>query len=138
VNDTYGHPVGDEVLKKTAATMRETLRTYDGLARIGGEEFAILSPFEKRPDFMEMYEYCERLRETIQGIEHPSPNGESFNVTASIGMAFYPLRTSTHGDRITTPDELFNAADTSAYASKQAGRNKITLWTPDVGFGQQH
>ncbi|MGH7563037.1 MAG: diguanylate cyclase [Gemmatimonadota bacterium] len=113
VNDVYGHPAGDEVLRALAATLREGVRRVDTVARYGGEEFAILLP-ETPAD--RAHAVAERLREAIECLEHPGV-GEA--VTVSIGLAAYP-------EDATTAADLVLAADQALYNSKNAGRNRVT------------
>ncbi|WP_233496341.1 GGDEF domain-containing protein [Pantoea sp. 3_1284] len=83
VNDTYGHAMGDEVLKYLAASMLEVARKDDICCRFGGEEFVMLLPEMKRHD---AFQLAERLRKKLESTT--SPSGEV--VTISIGIAMYP------------------------------------------------
>lgn len=114
VNDTYGHAVGDMVLKATAEEMRRTLRSTDILARIGGEEFLVIL---NASDDAQATEIAERLRCNIAGIDigHEPP----VIVTASIGLC---LRRPSDPARW---DEVVATADRRLYRAKAAGRNRI-------------
>jgi two-component system cell cycle response regulator len=108
LNDTRGHQAGDEVLRRTAATLREQQRTYDTAARYGGEEFALIAPglsAEHAP------EIAERIRHAI------ASNG--CGITASIGVATYPRDAD-------GPDALVAAADAALYRSKHEGRDRVS------------
>ncbi|MGH7550102.1 MAG: diguanylate cyclase [Gemmatimonadota bacterium] len=118
VNDVYGHPAGDEVLRALSATLREGVRCVDTVARYGGEEFAILLPETPTERARAV---AERLREAIEGLEHPGV-GEA--VTVSIGVAAYP-------EDATTAADLLLAADQALYHSKNAGRNRVTRFGTD-------
>ncbi|HYG67333.1 MAG TPA: diguanylate cyclase [Anaeromyxobacteraceae bacterium] len=123
VNDRYGHPVGDVVLRETAALLRISTRDPDTCARFGGEEFAVILP---KTHVIGATTVAERIRSEMGAKvhAHPAPGagaGElrEFSVTPSIGVAVYP------SDGITTPEALLGAADEALYAAKRAGRNTI-------------
>jgi diguanylate cyclase (GGDEF)-like protein len=105
-NDTHGHPAGDRLLKETAAAWREELRTGDFLARIGGEEFALLLP--NCPPTADALAVVERLRRRV-------PYGQ----TCSAGVVAYQPGESA--------DALMTRVDAALYASKDAGRNRVSL-----------
>lgn len=114
VNDTYGHDIGDKVLKDIAKILTDGLRAGDFAARWGGEEFCILFP-ETEGD--KAITVSERLREMIDN--HTILSGEiKLSVTASIGLAVWRP-----GQEM---DEVFKDADQALYASKEAGRNQVT------------
>jgi diguanylate cyclase (GGDEF)-like protein len=117
VNDTYGHPVGDAVLKGVAEIIRTTIREIDIAARYGGEEFAIILPGTEARGAMKM---AERLRKTIME-EKYSGEGDTFRVTVSIGVAAYP-------NGVKSKEELIDRADKALYHAKHAGRNQCMLW----------
>ncbi|WP_339252774.1 GGDEF domain-containing protein [Sporosarcina sp. FSL W8-0480] len=110
VNDTYGHAMGDEVLKYLAESMLETTREGDICCRFGGEEFVILLP---ETDKLMAFNIAERLRKKMESTI--SPCGEI--VTISIGIAMYP-EDGKH------PAELLELADQSLYEAKRIGRNR--------------
>jgi len=116
VNDTYGHPVGDIVLKYVAAVMQRTVREVDKVARIGGEEFAIIL-LDADPKGAK--KFAERLRREIEKAEIPFPNGK-LSITISLGIASFP-------DDGQNKEELINLADAALYYSKENGRNRVTL-----------
>lgn len=115
VNDTYGHPFGDEVLKAVARACDETLRTGDRFGRIGGEEFALLLP---ETDTEEAVHVVERLRRSIAALRFGAQPG--LQVTASFGVA---ALTETCAD----PSRWLALADVELYRAKQAGRNRTFL-----------
>jgi diguanylate cyclase (GGDEF)-like protein len=114
INDRYGHPAGDGVLKRVARTVSAHAREEFIIARIGGEEFAAVLPehtVEQAADF------AERLRVAIE--EHDmSADGGPKRVTVSIGAAAW------HAGMTATSD-LLRAADEQLYRAKQEGRNSV-------------
>ncbi len=117
VNDRYGHPQGDQVLRYLAEETVRALRRSDFVARFGGEEFAVILP-ETREE--EARQLAERLRATLARVTVPCASG-TVSVTVSIGIATFGARAG-----ISAKDELVLAADRALYASKQAGRNRVT------------
>ena len=117
VNDQYGHLKGDEVLKETAATLNNCLRSTDLLARYGGEEFCALLP---ALDTKHAIELAERIRKRVGQCTYQSEQGE-FHVTMSIGIARY---SSVEHPSL---EELVADADAALYAAKNAGRNTVVL-----------
>jgi two-component system cell cycle response regulator len=115
VNDTYGHPVGDAVLKRVAAIFARRARKVDIVARYGGEEFVIVLP---DTDAEGAAVFANRLREEVGSQVMTSDNG-SFAVTISMGVAEYP---SDGVDR----HELIEKADQALYYCKEHGRNRVT------------
>jgi len=121
VNDTYGHPAGDQVLRKTAQILREQtqkIRNSDRIlcARYGGEEMAVLLPGIGLAGALRI---AETIRKAIQA--HPIPvEGTVLNVTASSGIACYPQ----HGANV---EDLISAADSGLYAAKEGGRNRVEI-----------
>jgi diguanylate cyclase (GGDEF)-like protein len=124
VNDTFGHPFGDEVLRTVARTARARLREVDFLARYGGEELCALMPETEPPDALRV---CERVREAIEELqwEHRTVDGVLHTVrcTASVGLASVPSPT------LGSAEELLRAADDSLYAAKGAGRNRVNQYS---------
>ena len=110
LNDSHGHLAGDDVLRGVAGALDECCRAFDTPSRYGGEEFAVVLP---QTDGAEALEVAERLRSSIAGaeVEH--------GVTVSVGVATFPL----DGD---DADELVKAADDALYASKRAGRDRVS------------
>lgn len=121
VNDTYGHAIGDTVLKAVAKVCAETVRGQDCLARLGGEEFAILTP-ETGAEGATIL--ADRLREKIAAIklEDEAPD---LRITASFGVT---ERAESDSD----PADLLRRADIALYAAKEAGRNRVMTELADT------
>ncbi|HYF75836.1 MAG TPA: GGDEF domain-containing protein [Symbiobacteriaceae bacterium] len=115
VNDTYGHPTGDAILQHIARIMTATVRQIDLLARLGGEEFAVLLPDTSLADAVRV---AERLRVGIAG-GPISIGAQSVMVTASIGVAPLVLGASA------LLDDGYRAADRALYQAKADGRNCV-------------
>ncbi len=116
-NDTYGHLVGDVVLRDVAQLMRQNLRGIDLIARYGGEEFIALLV---ETDAEEAMVIARRLREAVE--LHPiRAYDETVLQTVSLGVATYP------GDGQTF-SELIQHSDEALYAAKRAGRNRVGRW----------
>jgi two-component system cell cycle response regulator len=116
INDTYGHDVGDEVLKEFAARMGSNVRPNDFACRLGGEEFVVIMP-NTRGD--EAALAAERLRRSIAAAHFMIPGqGEGLAVTVSIGVA-----ASEPGDD--NSEALLKRADEGLYDAKRAGRNRV-------------
>ena len=115
-NDTYGHAMGDLVLKKVATTLQRCLRQADVLARFGGEEFVVLLPQVGERGAVES---AERIRAALErsGIH---PGGRRKQLTVSIGLAM--LR-----DHADSSESLLHAADEALYRAKDAGRNRVVV-----------
>ncbi len=115
VNDTYGHNVGDEVLKELAGVIINQIRSADLAARYGGEEFVVLMP---ETDAMRAYEAAERLRKAVERKEFQVTHPDSpLHKTVSIGYA-----SMLPND---TPESLLKRADVALYEVKNSGRNKV-------------
>jgi len=117
INDNYGHPVGDEVLKKIGDILRETSRESDVLARYGGDEFVIVLPETNNQNAVNM---AERIRIKIEKY-HFKVNDIGFNCTLSLGVATAP------GKRIKSSQDLLESADRALYKSKRSGRNMVSV-----------
>ena len=122
VNDTYGHQVGDLVLRETAALIRAALRGNDVLSRYGGEEFAaLLSNTEQEA----AEEVAERIRLSIANHVFMPDDCDPFTVTISIGVATYRSAPECALDTSNLGDVLIGAADRVLYEAKANGRNKV-------------
>jgi diguanylate cyclase (GGDEF)-like protein len=121
INDTYGHLVGDQVLKEIAKTLNSVLRDYDQAGRFGGEEFSVLLPQTRAVD---AFRIAERLRANIAGLSIIVPGttgAERVHVTVSIGVAALDA-----GSERELP-ELMAAADAALYRAKAGGRNQVQM-----------
>ena len=122
VNDTFGHKVGDEVLQSIANVMRDHTRQSDMLARYGGEEFVAILPGTDSTGACRLF---ERIMEAVRGLDHIGLTRQSLSVTLSIGVASY-------GDlehKFSSASELLQAADDAMYAAKNAGRNRLVVYS---------
>ena len=114
VNDTYGHDVGDAVLRAVSARLQGMLRASDTFCRYGGEEFSLILPhitLENANGLM------ERLRKAIEGMAVEMEDGQEVKVSISVGIA--QLQNGL------TSGELIKFADQALYAAKQGGRNRV-------------
>jgi len=117
INDVYGHPEGDEVIRHVAETMRIKLRNTDLLARYGGEEFAVILP-ETTPD--DALAVAETIRRHIEETPIALGNDCSIRITVSAGVAGYAVIPDDIG-----LEELLKQADMYLYEAKQGGRNRV-------------
>lgn len=115
VNDTFGHDVGDEVLKEIASRLTEGVRGVDIVCRYGGEEFVVLLP---HTDGETARIIAERIRTGIENRPMKAGEGNAINITISVGVA-------TSGKNLDSPQKLLKNADTALYEAKQAGRNRV-------------
>jgi len=115
INDTYGHPVGDVVLRVVAQTMTRTIRNEDMLSRYGGEEFVILA---RNTDSNAIIILAERIRASIQMQSIPVSTG-TIRITVSAGCS--TLENRNYGN----PRQLVQAADEALYIAKKTGRNRV-------------
>lgn len=113
INDTHGHDVGDEVLRQVSRCLREFTRYHDVVARIGGEEFAIVAP-NMRLELLARF--ADRIRGAIGELTIVAGNCH-LKVTASVGLAVW--------DRRKSAVEFFREADTKLYDAKRQGRNRV-------------
>ncbi len=116
VNDTWGHPAGDEVLRKCASVIRKTIRKVDFGGRYGGEEFVIYLAHTDRDHAAQV---AERLRLMIRKTRFTF-GGKEVGVTASLGVACCP-------DQGRTVEEILGRADEALYRSKEGGRDRVTV-----------
>ncbi|MDO5609734.1 MAG: EAL domain-containing protein [Pseudomonadota bacterium] len=120
INDAYGHPVGDRMLMHLANELNQVVRAEDTLARMGGDEFVVISEVEDSADAARL---AERL---LRQISIPMRLGRGeLHVTASIGIAM-------HGDDGTTGRDLIAHADAAMYAAKENGRNEYCFFAPSM------
>jgi diguanylate cyclase (GGDEF)-like protein len=126
INDTYGHPAGDEALRAVGEAIRAEVRHGDLVARVGGDELAVLLPGASETELMEI---AERIRErlvtlTVSVGTTRGGTAAIAGVPASFGAAIYPLVAN-------TMDQLILAADDALLTAKRAGRNQIVAALPN-------
>ena len=129
INDTYGHPVGDQVLQWVGRTLRESCRVYDIPGRYGGEEFCVVLPQTQLGNTTVV---AERVRTRMAEAELRLADA-SVQVTASFGIAGVD---SVPEDGIISAAALIDRADRALYTAKNRGRNRVELWengTPGGG-----
>ncbi|NTV66047.1 MAG: sensor domain-containing diguanylate cyclase [Oscillochloris sp.] len=120
VNDRYGHPMGDEVLRDCAGLLRRSIRTIDHIGRYGGEEFLCVLPMTSEEQATEL---AERLRRDVANARFIVAETTTFSVTISIGVAeIDPERD--------TPELLIAHADNALYQAKARGRDQLAIWRP--------
>jgi diguanylate cyclase (GGDEF)-like protein len=121
VNDTFGHPAGDELLRQVSRRMRQVIRKTDVLARLGGDEFAVLHLSEAGPD--EAHALAGRL---VNAIREPFDIlGRAVAIGLSVGIAQAPTDAGSLG-------ELMKRADLALYAAKRGGRNRFAAYDADM------
>jgi diguanylate cyclase (GGDEF)-like protein/PAS domain S-box-containing protein len=121
INDTYGHPFGDEVLRTTAQLLKQQVRRNDYIARLAGDEFAMVL---KNTDIENATRIAQKLHDCIGDTRIPLPVGH-MQLQSSMGVAEAP----THG---ANAQDLVSAADVALYHSKRGGRNRIEVLSPDI------
>ncbi len=114
INDTFGHPIGDMVLKELTSMLAEELRRGDVLARLGGDEFALILPETPAQNGLQV---ANKLHQTLLGREFELPVGK-IRTTASFSMVSYP-------EDGKTEDELYSAMDVVLYKAKMLGKNQV-------------
>jgi diguanylate cyclase (GGDEF)-like protein len=123
INDTYGHPGGDEVLQTVANEARFGLRLYDVAARYGGEEFVLVLPETPLTGGVAV---AERLRKRVEAISLPPPL-DQVAVTVSLGVASYPAQ------GVTDMETLLQQADLALFQAKRNGRNRVETMPATAG-----
>lgn len=118
VNDTYGHPAGDQVLITLAKAVKSRIRPSDILARYGGEEFAVILP---QTDLAGLKVFAARIRRSVEGVITSYEDKQIMVTTSLGGTTFNPKQVGT------TRDQLFETADRALYISKNNGRNQETI-----------
>lgn len=122
INDTYGHPVGDEVLIRVADRIRQALRVGDTACRKGGDEFIVLVPHLNAEQAGKM---AQRLVDEVKNSPVELPDGRKVEIGVSVGVALYPINAGNWQD-------LWTRADEALYLAKQAGRGQWAMWTPQA------
>ncbi len=121
VNDTYGHDVGDVVIKGLGEVLKRVKRDTDIVGRFGGEEFVVVC--EQTDETGAKY-LAERIRKELESTEFQTELGP-LKVTCSVGVATFPAAGRTWA-------ALFKATDEALYVSKRGGRNRVTAWSPKM------
>ena len=117
INDSYGHDVGDRVLKELSALMTSTLREIDYCGRYGGEEFIIVLP---EVPISKTKEFAERLRNKIYNKSFLLDSEEIFKISVSIGIAEV-------NEKNASLENLVKSADLAMYQAKKSGRNRVVI-----------
>jgi diguanylate cyclase (GGDEF)-like protein len=117
INDTFGHQVGDDILKEMASVIQREVRDVDILARYGGEEFAVLLP---QTALRQAEAVAERIRLAVEDTEFQFSGG-NIRLTVSLGVAAYPE------SAIDSQTELVQTADAAMYEAKKAGKNQVKI-----------
>ena len=123
INDSYGHLMGDEVLKAFSSTLRQRLRRGDIAGRTGGEEFLILLPHTNAQTAAELIDV---IREVFMQTQFQSNAQELFQVSFSAGV-------TSVCDRDKQLDDLLARADAALYGAKRLGRNQVAIDDPTAG-----
>jgi diguanylate cyclase (GGDEF)-like protein len=126
VNDTYGHPVGDEAIKAIGRTLAHGVGGMGMVGRYGGEEFVVIMP---GCDADAAFRIADRLRQDITTIEVPLEDGTVLKVTSSFGVANVDQQ---HAGARVDNAELLHQADVGMYNSKRSGKNCVSLAGPDT------
>lgn len=119
INDSYGHPAGDVVLKDVVKIIQNCIRNFDFMARYGGEEFIVILP---ETDGIRAALVADRIRGSVEDHSFIIPSGETEHLTISAGIASFPLDSATAEDIIT-------ASDDALYFCKNSGRNRIARFS---------
>ena len=113
INDTHGHLAGDAVLRELATTVKNKIRRQDVLARVGGEEFAVLGP---EVDLVHMREAAEKIRALVEATPFRFEK-KALPTTVSLGVSSW--------QKDDTPELIYKRADDALYVAKQGGRNRV-------------
>ena len=115
VNDTYGHPIGDDILVDLGQILIDSSRSFDVVSRNGGEEFSVILP--DCPNH-QATEIAERIRRAVEIHKFSVSSKETINITVSIGVATYP-------ETVNDTDQIVDIADECLYKAKRTGRNRV-------------
>lgn len=116
INDTYGHQVGDLVLREVSNRLKGVFREVDTVARLGGDEFAIILEAPESPESA-----SKPLQRAVELLQQPiQVDGVEVNIGASVGIAFFPADSA-------KPEELMRMADQALYAAKKEGRGRVKI-----------
>ncbi|GAB1409803.1 hypothetical protein MASR1M90_09570 [Desulfovibrionales bacterium] len=121
INDSLGHQVGDQLLHKVSARLKECVRSVDTVARLGGDEFAVLIE-----DFRAIREVTSTIRRILHDIRQPILiHSRSVSISASVGVVL-------HTAHYTSPTDLMRDADISMYRSKERGKNQFKVFSKSM------
>lgn len=126
INDSLGHPVGDELLRQVAMRIMTAIRDEDTVARLGGDEFVVLLPeltTESGEAVTDVQLLAEKMRKNLG--EPYQIESHELHVTSSIGIAMFP-----YGDE--SPDDILRQADTAMYRAKESGRDAVRFFLPSM------
>ena len=121
INDTFGHPMGDRVLRAVGEAIRHGIRGIDTGARYGGDEFVVLLP---ETDLVGAVTLAEKLREAVGAI-HIATENQQVRTTVSVGVASFP-------DDGSSPQALLERADAAMFGSKRSGRDRVSTGFPEA------
>jgi diguanylate cyclase (GGDEF)-like protein len=117
VNDTYGHDVGDDVLRQISRSLQANLRASDFLARYGGDELTLVL---SDTDLNQAQVVVEKIKNNLANLPIPLPEGETMFMTVSGGIALHPLHA-------TNAPGLLRAADEALYRAKRSGGSSFAV-----------
>ena len=122
INDSLGHPTGDAMLVQVSDCLRSRVRRGDILGRLGGDEFMVIL------DSLHANQEATVVAESLlESISNPfRVEGHDLSIGASIGISVFP-------DNATSPEELMRQADSAMYAAKREGKNRVMIYTPEIG-----
>ncbi len=124
INDTFGHQIGDTVLKAVANTVLSVLKKGQILGRVGGEEFIVLLPDVEKEQALII---AEKIRKQVEALLFDDPD---VRITISIGIAVFPRHGSMEKD-------LLSKVDQALYAAKNRGRNQVVVWKESLEPGKK-
>lgn len=123
INDTYGHDVGDIVLRTVAEVLKKNVRKMDMVVRWGGEEFIVMLP---NTNLKNAVKVAEKLRKLIERTKMKLPSGEVINITVSVGVSSFKGQRSL--------DEIIKEADIALYTAKSRGKNRVEIFRKSSSF----
>ncbi len=123
INDTYGHPTGDVVLRSVAELVKDCIRKTDILARYGGEEFVLILP-EASLEGVKVI--CQRILEALRGHDFRSLSGKSIKITLSMG-----IHQCTQEENVERKN-IIDYADKALYRAKHTGKDRYVIFTPEL------
>ena len=121
VNDTFGHPAGDVILREIASLLKKSVRGMDTVARYGGEEFILILPGAK---VEASHNIAERIRRLVESTTFDVGTAH-LNMSISLGISNFPVHPARSGE------ELIKMADQALYEAKRGGRNRVCIFKPN-------